>query len=360
MELRIRDLLSVTARSRGKFQMFSPVAMLSPDYVFSDSARLDLCKEFAGIPFSPYRCYEPFRRSVRELVESGRLPRSFTDFCRSVDRDRRVERPVVLIRNCPIDQDVETFDPDDPLYSKYRIKKTFIAEAFLEAYAFLSATRPVGRLDISGGDVFYDIYPSRIRWETHSSRGVLGQPFHKDLGNQPVVPEHLYMIGMRTDPANEVYTSFVRNVDVIGLLDEAERELLRAPVYVTPSDPDLRDGGVDNSERDVHPILTGEAEFRFIEGRTRGTSPESRRLAEKLALLPHEVKKRLLMQPGDFVAVCNNLALHGREVVRVGDENALRTRWLIKSLNLDERTARSRGLMRHTDYLLAGPQEVGR
>ncbi|UOX90698.1 TauD/TfdA family dioxygenase [Amycolatopsis sp. FBCC-B4732] len=331
--------------------MTIPLCELTIGYEFSDAGRDAFAAALAGVILSPYKFYEPFRRQASAVVDTGGVPEDFLAFCRALrDRDRAQE-PVVLVRNAPIDRDVPPFDPDDPVRSKYRLKTTFVAEAFLEVFAALTGVTAIGNIDIAYGDVYNDIYPKRSAWHTHSSKGLLSQPFHKDLGSQPIVPDHIHMLSMRCAPENDVCTSFVRSVDMLRELREDELDLVREPVFFTPADPatSYDTGGVYPS----HPILTGTARMRFTQGRTRGRTPEAEAVARRLDEQPGRFRKRVQLMPGDLAAVSNHLSLHAREVHEVRDEEALRTRWIIKSANLDDTGPYRRHLVAGTDYLMS-------
>jgi len=330
--------------------MTTSMCELNIDYAFSDADRDAFATALTSVILSPYKFYEAFRRQAGTVVDAGGVPDDFLAFCRTVRERDRDEQPVVLIRNAPVDQDVPLFDPDDPVRSKYRLKTIFVAEAFLAVYAELTGVTGIGNIDIAYGDVFNDIYPKRSAWHTYSSKGLLSQPFHKDLGSQPIVPDHIHMLSMRCSPENAVYTSFVRSVDMLRDLSDDERDLLREPVFFTPADPatSYDTGGVYPS----HPILTGGSRLRFTERRTAGRTAEAEAVARKLDDQPHRYKKRVQLMPGDLAAVCNHLSLHAREVDEVRDEEALRTRWIIKSANLDDTGPYRRHIVTGTDYLM--------
>jgi L-asparagine oxygenase len=327
--------------------MVETLCELPVDYILSDIERDRLGVELARVTLSPYKFYEPFRRQVRALIQDQRIPDGLVNLCREVAHRDRDERPTVVIRNAPIDIDLPILDYDAPLESKYQRKKTFVAEAFLEMFAGLIGSPAFGRVEIHNGDLFHDIHPMRSRAQTQSLKGLLGQPFHKDMANQAVVPDEVLMLGLRSDPANEVYTSFVRNVDVLDLLDAAERQLLRQPVFQTAADD-------ADDEPPRHAVLSGRAMFRFIEGRTRSVQPDADELALKVRKLTHHCRKRVLLAPGDFVCVYNNHALHAREVVNVRDEETYQQRWIMKTINLDDIESYRTSFVPGTDYLLAG------
>jgi L-asparagine oxygenase len=60
----------------------------------------------------------------------------------------------------------------------------------------------------------------------------------------------------------------------------------------------------------------------------------------------HRHKRHLVLEPGDLAAISNNHATHCREVMHIGDLNAHRTRWLVKTYNVEAQRA---GAMRTAD-----------
>ncbi|MCB5166987.1 hypothetical protein LG634_19350 [Streptomyces bambusae] len=325
---------------------------LDIDYAFSDAERAAFQQSLQDVTLSPFRFYEAFRRQVRSVVDKGGVPERFVEFCRSLAALDRAEHPVVMVRNTPFDEGVPVFDADDPVASKYLLKTSFTAESFMESFAYLCRLTGIGNLDIAQGDVYNDIYPRRSSWQTQSSKGLLAQPFHKDLGNQPVVPDRIHMLAMRSDERNQVYTAFARNVDILRQLSASEKALLREPLFHTPSDPATTHA--DFLPETAHAVLTGSCELRFIEGRTRGNSAGAEELARKMDALPHTHKRRVFLRPGDFIALSNNLALHAREVHALGDEVALRSRWIIKSAVVEDTGSLGEHRVAQTDYLVAG------
>ena len=172
--------------------------------------------------------------------------------------------------------------------------------------------------------------------------------FHKDLANHFVRPDHVYMLGMRSDPNNLVYTSFVRNSDVLVEFDQAELELLRSERFYTPFDDLTVHGNQRELGRaDDHAILRGDDDIRYFENRTQGVDAEAEEIVRKLQALLHRAKVRLCIGAGDFVCVYNNFATHAKEVLEVANPETMKTRWIIKSVNVDR-------LEDHVEHMVAG------
>lgn len=162
------------------------------------------------------------------------------------------------------------------------------------------------------------------------------------------------MVGMRSHRQNEVYTSFVRNIDIWPRFDDAELELLRSLQFHTPFDDLSIAGDKALGEADLHPILGPINDLRYFEGRTRGVTPEAQALLAKVDEALHALKQRVFIEPGDFVITYNNFTIHAKEVVRVADEELLRTRWILKTVNVDSIAPHLRHLVPGTAYLIDG------
>ncbi|MFC5722418.1 hypothetical protein ACFP1Z_19815 [Streptomyces gamaensis] len=329
-----------------------------PEFVFTDAEREALEAALDGVIANPYRLYEAHRFQVRQLIANGAVPERFHAYVDSLATRDRAAEPVVVMKNVPYDRDVPVFDFDQPVRSKYELKKTFVAEGFLALFAQLANTPAIGYVNVNDGDVFQDIYPQRRLQSSQSQKALKQIHFHKDLANHFARPDQVYMVGMRSNPVNEVYTSFVRNIDVIDCFTEEELALLRSPEFYTPFDDLSTMGGgrVELGEADLHPIIGGRGpeDLRFFENRTVGVSNAAKGIVPKVADILHKLKQRVFIEPGDFVVTYNNHTIHAKEVVNVGDPEALQTRWIIKTVNVDDMTPHQDHLVPGTDHLING------
>lgn len=327
---------------------------IEPEFIFTDDERDNLQEALSRTTISPYREYNAFASQVKEIIRQRRIPQRFVDFVATLaSRDRDLE-PVVCIKNGPYDRDVPPFDFENPVESKYELKKTFIAEAMLSLFAQLCGTPAIGYVNVNDGDVFQDIYPKKAMAETQSQKALRAIHFHKDLANHFVRPDQVYMVGMRSDPVNEVYTSFVRNIDVWEQFDEDELDLLRKPEFHTPFDDLTVVGDKKLGEADRHPVLGELGDLRYFENRTRGLTDQASALLEKLNAVLHSQKCRLFIEPGDFVVTYNNHTIHAKEVVKVENEETLKQRWIIKTVNVDSVARHLHHFVDGTEYLVNG------
>ncbi|MGW5237908.1 hypothetical protein ACWEOW_03155 [Monashia sp. NPDC004114] len=327
---------------------------IEPEFVFTDEERDALQDALATTTVSPYRSYVAFTRQVTDLIGAGAVPTRFANYVATLAGRDRATLPVVLIKNGPHDRDVPIFDFADPVKSKYELKKTFVSEAMLAMFAQLAGTPAIGYVNVNDGDVFQDIYPKQSMAATQSQKALREIHFHKDLANHFVRPDQVYMVGMRSHPENEVYTSFVRNIDIWPQFTERELEILRSRDFYTPFDDLSVEGSKVLGEADRHPVLGPIGDLRYFENRTRGLTPAAERVLVKLDEALHALKQRVFIEPGDFVVTYNNFTIHAKEVVKVADEEKLRTRWIIKTVNVDSIAPHLPHLVPGTDYLIDG------
>lgn len=327
---------------------------IEPEFVFTDAERDELETKLAGATVSPYRNYVAFNNQVTELIRGGAVPKRFSDYVATLAGRDRSTRPVVVIKNGPHDRDVPVFDFEDPVKSKYELKTTFVSEAMLAMFAQLAGTPAIGYVNVNDGDVFQDIYPKESMAGTQSQKALKEIHFHKDLANHFVRPDQVYMVGMRSHHANEVYTSFVRNIDIWPHFTAEELDVLRSNSFYTPFDDLTIVGTKQLGDADKHPVLGPIGDLRYFENRTRGLTPSAEEVLVKLDTALHDLKQRVFIEPGDFVITYNNFTIHAKEVVNVADEAALRTRWIIKTVNVDAIAPHLSRLVPGTDYLIDG------
>lgn len=327
---------------------------IKPEFTLTPGEHTELRAALSGTTVSPYRNYTAFNQQVTQIIRSGVVPHRFVEYVATLAGHDRGSEPVVLIKNVPFDEGVPVFDFAEPVRSKYELKTTFVAEAMLALFAQLAGTPAIGYVNVNDGDVFQDIYPKASMAASQSQKALKEIHFHKDLANHFVRPDQVYMVGMRSHRQNEVFTSFVRNSDIWPCFSERELEVLRGPHFYTPFDDLTVVGTKELGEADVHPVLGPIVDLRYFETRTRGLSDEAGTALAKLDRVLHALKQRVFIEPGDFVVTYNNYTIHAKEVVQVADEELLRTRWIIKTVNVDSIAPHLSRLVPGTDYLVNG------
>ncbi|WP_076879658.1 hypothetical protein [Bordetella sp. H567] len=310
---------------------------LTVDFCFTpqDSARLQ--RALTAIDVNPYARYGQFEAHVDAVIRDGHVPDAFLDCCAARRDADSYEDPYVVLRNCPIDEALPYLDFDDPVGDKRARKRTYVAEAFLLLYARLMGQEPIGYANVNDGDIFQDIHPKKSLADTQSQKAMKPIYFHKDLANHFVRPDWVNILGLRASPQNQVYTSYVRNKELLAELGEDVCADLRRQEFHTPYDDlTLHNSKVQLGEAEVHPVLGGATptDIRFFENRTRGLTPRATRAVEALITALHKLKRRVQILPGDLVGAANNDCLHNKDVGQVPDPDALRNRWLMKTVNV--------------------------
>ncbi|MCU4677551.1 hypothetical protein N7931_18185 [Catenovulum sp. 2E275] len=328
---------------------------MQPDYVLSELEKEVLKNAMLSILADPYRQYKSFCYQVEELIRKGKIPAGFLKALNELSLREKVSYPFVFIKNLPIDENVPKFDNENPIQSKYQLKKTFIAEGCLYLIGKVLNQIPIGYLNVNGGDVFQDIYPQRSLKDTQSQKALGPIFFHKDLANHFVRPDFVNMLSMRSHGENEIYTTFVKNIDVINSFSEFEIERLRQAKFHTPFD-DLttKAGSYDVGEASLHPIISDDYDIRYFENRTKGIDEEAQQLVELVKSRLHELKSCVQMVAGDFIGVANNYSVHGKEVGALQFPELAWERWTMKTVNVSSIEPYRDKMVAGSDYLIQG------
>ncbi|EEB63417.1 hypothetical protein [Corynebacterium amycolatum] len=324
------------------------------EFRFTEEERDEIRSLFEKIWQSPYRQYEAHVHAVRQCVSSENVFRRFAEFCSILQGRDRDRQPVVWIAGAPIDSEIPELGNDDPIGQKYVQKRTWVAECMLTALAELCGTPSIGYRNVNDGDVHQDIHPKRGMFSTQSqkARGAIG--FHKDLANHYVRPDAVHMISMRNDSRNEVYTSFVRNADLIERCSPTLRELLRQPRFHTPFDDLSVVGDKELGEASLHPILDRLQNLRFFEGRTTGIDPEAEAAVAEVSNMLHDLKLPIFLPVGDMLITFNNHCIHAKDVGELKAPDELSRRWIMKTVNVDSIVPHLAHVVPGTNHLIDG------
>jgi len=307
---------------------------------FSEAERNALTDAFA-VHASPYRDYPTFQKEVQAIVRD-RVPKFFREAVAAARSQDPSTRPVLYFKNCPTGV-VPELDYEDPLHSKYERKKDFVAETFLSVFTELHDTAIVTYRSANHGDMFHDIHPMKKLAYSITQKTVNTLHFHRDLPNNLVRPDWVYLLSLRNSPKNIVYTPIVRLKDIFASLDASTIETLCRPIFRAPlaveGDNISHYGRADAGHTKPAPLLfedRGYASFAFHEGCTDSTEAEGMAAIEALRRVLHREKYNLFLQERDFVAINNNTSMHARHVVKIEDLEAHQHRWLLKTWNVDD------------------------
>jgi L-asparagine oxygenase len=306
--------------------------MICVDYSFTPAESCALHDVLHSIGRNPYTEYESFIADVAKLIADGRVPKVLYDIARySRERDG-YRKPFVMLQNCPIDEHRPVFDFVRPVASKHELKKTWIAEGFLTLYSVLLRTPIIRYAMINDGDPYHDIFPMEKLSESLSQKSLVTLGHHQDFPIHFARPRWVAMIALRNPRMNDVYSTFVRNVDVIEALDEDTRQALSLPDFHTPYDDVTKHGDrqdVMHNVDDWRPIRSGNM-LSYYEGRTRARTASGQQALATLNAAIARVTHRLQLDDGEFIHFDNETTMHGRDVACIRDASAHKTRWLIK------------------------------
>ena len=330
---------------------------LKVNYVFTTSEKELLEQRFLKLKSNPYTNYVGFREEISNLVNKDSKFQVIVNKIKEIGNRVWKEEPYLYLQNCPIDKDVPIFDHETPVVSKRELKKTYIAEAFLEFYAQIIETPAIGYINVNDGDVFQDIYPMKKLANSQSQKAMASLGFHKDLANHFVRPDFVNMLSMRSSEKNEIYTTFVKNTDLMKRLSKDDIKIMKTESFYTPFD-DLSVHG-NNSKlgrAKNHRILLDENEYdiAYFENRTVGLNEEAQEVVEKIKRLLHELKAPHLLKPGEFISLSNNHSIHGKDVGVISDLEAQKIRWIIKTVNVWDLDKHKQFMINGSDCIVEG------
>ncbi|MEO6328570.1 MAG: hypothetical protein ABIO55_06550 [Ginsengibacter sp.] len=319
---------------------------IDTDFRFSKTEKDYIYSLLISIKENPYTGYEQFIQNIRDVVSL--LPSNFLKHMEELKTRDQYEFPFVYIENCPIDRILPIFDYVDPVNSKRKLKKTFIAEGFLSLYGEMMETPAIGYINVNNGDTFHDIYPQESLKNSQSQKTMVALGFHKDLANHFVRPDHINMMAMRFYEQNKIYTTFVRNKDLLDSLPGEMIEIMRREVFYTPFDDlTMHAGNVQLGRAKDHAILKEDDDICYFENRTTGINKEAQDVCDTINMLLHKIKFRIQMKPGDFVSLANNFSVHGKDIEHIADIEQQRIRWSIKTYNVNS-------LAKHEQHYIPG------
>jgi len=296
---------------------------------FTDEQRIALTKQLSTIISNPYSQYYEFKDEVKDLKQT--LPDFIHQLCDSIVNDRKIDERAHFIRNCPIDINVEKFDPTNPSVDKYQKKKTFIGETFLQVFAELTGT-PIFRYT-TDSNFFKDVY-GLIQSNPLSNEICLQKlVWHNDATYNKIMPDYITLLGMRAYKENKVYTSLIDSREIMMHLDQETQRNLRRNYYATPA----KNCAFDSNSIEEHPILI-ESKLRYCSSVTQ-CAPESpveakdALIALETAIMKSSIK-RFIIGDRDLLNIPNKHYLHNREAIQVNNIEEAYHRWLLKTSHL--------------------------
>ncbi|WP_337882746.1 hypothetical protein [Chromobacterium haemolyticum] len=323
-------------------------------FTFTDSEKNAIFKLLSEIIISPYQDYDNFISVVSDVVRNGNIPERFMVYCENKRKEDERESPYTVFDNCPIDIELPWLGFVNPVVEKRKLKKTYVAEGMLSITAILFHQSPIGYINVNDGDVFQDIHPKDELQNSQSQKALNEIFFHKDLANHFVRPDWVNILGLRNSKENMVYTCFSKNVDILSKLSIATKSILTENLFHTPFDDlSMHKSHVKLGEADIHPVLGGSTltDIRYFENRTKGINEIAERALLNLNQAIHDVKIPVFICPGLFMGAANNDCLHNKEIHKISNPEALKNRWLMKTVNV-------KSLEAHYKYFVPGRKNI--
>lgn len=327
------------------------------NYTFKNSQRDELYQALESVKIDPYIDVELFKMAIGDLIASNNVPTWFEDICAEWREMDKMENPEFLLKNVPVDENIPVLDFRNPVLAKYRLKKTSITESFLELFAQLCHQESIGYKFVNTGDIYQDIHPMEKLKNTQSQKSIVNLGFHKDLANHFVRPDYVNIICLRNDMSNNVYTTFVRNIDLLNYLEDIGiMELLKEEMYYTPYDALTKHGDAKGTlgKAKNHTIVYDNDNIAFFEGRTEGVTPEHQRAVDLVVDALHKLKRGHHFGKGDFISSENNKCIHGKEIASIGNPDKLKERWLMKTVNVNDIKKHEAHLMEGKKFIING------
>ncbi|MEW1656677.1 MULTISPECIES: clavaminate synthase family protein [unclassified Streptomyces] len=202
------------------------------------------------------------------------------------------------------------------------------------------------------GALVQDVVPVPGREEFQGNAGSVLLTFHTENAFHPHRPDFVMLLCLRADPDGRagLRTACVR--EVLPLLDERTRAVLRLPEFRTAPPPSF---GAADGPAAPHPVLTGAPEDPDLRVDLAATEPLTDRAAAALAELQRlfeRTARTAVLEPGDLAVVDNRITVHGRTAFSPRFDGT--DRWLQRTFALAD-LRRSRAHRAGDGYVLADP-----
>jgi hypothetical protein len=334
---------------------------VQPILTFTDRQQSHLVDLLELMTTNPYTNYQGFQTEITELVAGAGVPAFLVETCHRISEERRTGvAEAHVLRNCPVDREIPLLGNDDPAQDKQNLKKTFVAEAFLALFARLTATPLLAYAARFNGAFFTDVIAIN-RFAGQQTGYAEGEVvFHNDRTAHPVRADFITLLGMRCPEEELVYTGFVAGRALLAQLSPEDEQTLREPLFVTPFDVLSRERTPDLDRSQVHPILSGEFDIRYLDTHTTVAQRAPVRAKDALLALKNALvradRHRHRLLAGDVLTFANQQGLHNRERIEITDPDRARTRWLLKTYAFRDQSTSDR----HKNIWVDGvPGKVG-
>ncbi|MFA6024568.1 MAG: TauD/TfdA family dioxygenase [Candidatus Gracilibacteria bacterium] len=218
----------------------------------------------------------------------------------------------LVIKNCPLDLDLPSTPLDE---SPSFFKSTFLSEHLLLMASTLLGT-PFAIDAENAGFLIHNIYPVKKLSQNQSSKssGVM-LTLHTELSCMTDPPDFLVLLGLRTADY-KVNTPILKLDELLDFLTESEIALLYEPLFITEIDESLRkdlNSTVFTEPFRILSLVDGIRVWRYDVEYTRGITPESQAVVQKIVAVHGPLFHNVVIDPGDLLVINNTRVAHGRE-----------------------------------------------
>ncbi|MFV2120883.1 TauD/TfdA family dioxygenase [Streptomyces sp. Act-28] len=194
----------------------------------------------------------------------------------------------------------------------------------------------IGYQDEKDGALIHEVHPVPGEEQRIENSGAVAFDFHTENVHHPLRPDFLGLLCLRQDHEAVAATRVSSVRHAYPLLDSAQREVLRAPVFSSAYPTSFsRNIAGPRPASGPHPVLFGEGAdlfMRFNSHTTTSPHPEARAALKALSEALEEVCREIVLAPGDLVVVDNHVAAHGRSAFTPRFDG--RDRWLRRCYSL--------------------------
>ncbi|WP_326767575.1 TauD/TfdA family dioxygenase [Streptomyces sp. NBC_01591] len=272
--------------------------------------------------------------SARDL--SALLPIRLRQTLRRFVRDPGADA-MLLLRNLPVDPESLPDTPSTP----GSVQRSSTLPASVLALISLQLGELMAFQEEKSGALVQDVVPVPGMEEFQGNAGAAQLTMHVENAFHPLRPDLVGLMCLRNDHDNIAGLRVASIRNALPLLSEKTRRLLHEPRFVTA--PPASFGDLQ-SLPEPHGILSGapqDPDVKVDFTSTEALDPDAARAMAELGEVFAEVRRTVVLEPGDLAYVDNRLALHGRTAFSPRYDG--RDRWLQRAfVQLDLRRSRPR------------------
>ncbi len=268
---------------------------------------------------------------AREL--SCRLPARLLDAVRAYRHDPGAQG-TLIVAGLPIDEDAL---PDTPGVPE-SVERHATIPAATATLIGLQLGEIVAYREEKSGALVQNVVPVRGLESSQSNAGSVELEFHVENAFHPCRPDFVGLTCLRQAQGRPAGTLVSSIRHALPLIDDADREVLHQPRFVTAPPPSFHSG----EPTAAHPVLDGSPEDPNIcvdFNATVALDDEAKQALERLRQTLIDTSVSVELRSGEMVFVDNRIVLHGRADFTPRYDG--RDRWLQRIfVHLDGRRSR--------------------